>query len=752
VKEDERLGDELPSAPLARGARVGRYEILEPIGTGGMGRVYAARDQALGRKVALKLLNPASATKELEERLLREAKTMARLSHPEVVTVLDVGHHGDQLFVSMEFVEGATLRQWLAAAPRAWREILDVYLVAGRGLARAHAAGVAHRDFKPDNVLVASDGRVRVTDFGLARAKDTAPSERGVEGARSDVHAFCVALDEALRGSRRVPARVLRAVAVGLRLPPEERYPSMDAALAALEKCARPLRWPWAAAAAVVALAGAGIAAAERRPAPPAPGPAARAECARNRDCVSQHSGAPYACRASDHACVPIASEDCEPRFEPSDLMNDDTVWLGAMFPTHGAAADDFGTMNVEAADQARKEIARATRGAADAAGRVPQIALVVCDDVTDSARAAKHLADDVGVPAVFGFRSGQEVIELTASVLLPRGVLSVATLTASPQITRVPQAPDGPRMVWRTTYSFDGAGEAIARVISDVLEAGRPQGSTRIALMRDDLVGAASFAESFFRRLRFNGKTALENRDDYQEITLPPDAPAPAIEMAAKKLADATPTIVVAHGDYTRNERVFDRFEALLPRGATRPTYVLVLTSPRNYAHFMGTSADRRHRILSVDTAPNEANNTSFVARYNQIHATRVSRDFNGGVTYDAFYLLAYAVFASAERPAGGAAVASAFARLLPPGRPIDVGPSQVADALASLSGGGAIDLQGVASGLDFDLATGEEPSDYRVYCAGVDARGSPTPEDVPSGVTFDAKTGRVDGTLRCP
>ncbi len=234
-----------PSNPLAdpddlpRGARVGRYEILERLGAGAMGTVYAAHDPNLDRRVALKLIRAQVAGPELELRLLREAKAMARLSHPEIVSVYDAGRDGDRIFIAMELVVGSTLRKWLADRPRAWREIVAIYARAGRGLAQAHASGIVHRDFKPDNVLIGDDGRVRVTDFGLARSvrEEDAPLSSGTEpknvaldsavpapltrtgtlagtpaymgpeqldgtavDARSDIYAFCVALYEAVYG------------------------------------------------------------------------------------------------------------------------------------------------------------------------------------------------------------------------------------------------------------------------------------------------------------------------------------------------------------------------------------------------------------------------------------------------------------------------------------------------------------------------------------------------------------------------
>ncbi|PTL81913.1 serine/threonine-protein kinase [Vitiosangium sp. GDMCC 1.1324] len=165
---------------LGRGTPLDRYVVLDPLGQGGMGMVYAAYDSVLDRKVALKLLPPGDSDGGPEvtsgrARLLREAQAMARLSHPNVVAVYDVYQHGAQVFMAMELVEGQTLLQWQQEKPRTWREILTAFLAAGRGLAAAHAAGLVHRDFKPTNVLVGKDGRVRVTDFGLAREHNAPP-------------------------------------------------------------------------------------------------------------------------------------------------------------------------------------------------------------------------------------------------------------------------------------------------------------------------------------------------------------------------------------------------------------------------------------------------------------------------------------------------------------------------------------------------------------------------------------------------
>ncbi len=164
-------GEAAGDAELRPGAEVGRYVIRRRVGDGGMGVVYEARDPLLQRRLAVKVLrgDTWAATEEMRQRLLREAQALARLIHPHVVAIHDVGRVGDHLFIAMDFIDGSTVEEWLRAARRGWRDVLDVYLRAGSGLAAAHDVGLVHRDFKPHNVLIGKDGRVCVTDFGLVR-------------------------------------------------------------------------------------------------------------------------------------------------------------------------------------------------------------------------------------------------------------------------------------------------------------------------------------------------------------------------------------------------------------------------------------------------------------------------------------------------------------------------------------------------------------------------------------------------------
>lgn len=302
--EEERAGGR-----LTVGARVGRYQVLELVGEGGMGAVYAAYDPELDRRVALKVLhrtvNQESASRG-RQRLAREAQAMARLSHPNVITVHDVGTFEGAVFVAMEFVAGRTLGEWYESEKPALRELVEVFVRAGEGLAAAHEAGLIHRDFKPQNVMVADDGRVRVLDFGLARPggedsveisgslsasfpivaagrsltssgfDEALTAEGQVMGtpaymapeqhrtrdvdARCDQFSFCVALYEAAYGERPfgggspislrkavlegkvrdapagkdVPDALRKVLLRGLRVAPDDRYPSVRELLVAL--------------------------------------------------------------------------------------------------------------------------------------------------------------------------------------------------------------------------------------------------------------------------------------------------------------------------------------------------------------------------------------------------------------------------------------------------------------------------------------------------------------------------------------
>jgi len=261
-------------APLRRGVLLGRYVVLDCIGTGGMGAVYSAYDPELDRRVALKVLRSEGLD---QQHLLAEARALAKLSHPNVVAVHDVGALDGRVFIAMELLGGKSLRAWMAGG-RELPELLDVFIGCARGLHAAHAAGLVHRDFKPENVRVADDRRARVIDFGLVSIPQEAlagtpaymaPEQRlGAADARSDQYAFFLSLHEALYGALpgsppkrnpKVPRALARVLQRGLSAEPFARFDGMEAVVHALERV-RSAGVRASAVAAMVVLAGIAIA------------------------------------------------------------------------------------------------------------------------------------------------------------------------------------------------------------------------------------------------------------------------------------------------------------------------------------------------------------------------------------------------------------------------------------------------------------------------------------------------------------
>jgi len=327
--ERTRARVELAMFGVMKPPRLSRYEILDPVAGGGMGLVYAAFDPELERKVALKVVYPeAGGDPRSRDRLMREARALARLDHPHVVKVHDVISHDGQIVVVMALLEGETLSAWEQRERRDWRSTVSAYLQAGEGLAAAHSVDVVHRDFKPGNAIIGSDGHVRVLDFGLARlVSEPTGDDRATAGmapsmpsthtttgafvgtlayaspeqlagtavtAASDQFSFCVAMHRAVEGvapfdgatiaeralsiargeprvasdGRRVPAWLRAALRRGMSADPAQRHASMRALLDELGRARglRRWRWPLAMTAVMLAAVGIGLAGSQRAP------------------------------------------------------------------------------------------------------------------------------------------------------------------------------------------------------------------------------------------------------------------------------------------------------------------------------------------------------------------------------------------------------------------------------------------------------------------------------------------------------
>jgi WD40 repeat protein/predicted Ser/Thr protein kinase len=440
--------------------RIGRFRVLERVGAGGMGVVYAVYDDQLDRKLAVKLLlGSASKDPEGHARLLREAQTLARLSHPNVVQVHDVGEWQGRVFLAMEFVRGQTLRRWLAAEKPTVRAIAQVFLRAGAGLAAAHREGIVHRDFKPDNVIVGSDGEVKVVDFGVARTDNETAGQRiasdrsvlasrleraltqtgqvlgtpaymapeqlmaDASDARADQFSFAVTLFEALYGHRpfegqdlvalaralgsgrveiprspRVPRRVRDALLRALRPHPEDRFSSMQGLLAALEPPVR--RYALSVLAGVVGVGLGSIGLARVYEGREAQTREQAAAATAERDIEAQ--------RASDAERRLREREDAVSLAEARALLEDD--------PTRALAT----LLNVS------RE------------GWNAEVRRVAADAI---ARGVAHRVEQMDDPAIAAFISGEwQQLEVTAS---SRSEYGEVTVTCAPESGLTAQGPD---------------------------------------------------------------------------------------------------------------------------------------------------------------------------------------------------------------------------------------------------------------------------------------------------------------------
>ena len=372
---------------------------------------------------------------------------------------------------------------------------------------------------------------------------------------------------------------------------------------------------------------------------------------------------------------------------EPADLARDDIIWFGGLFPLSTEPDMDS---EMHAAELARQEFAQALGSSGERRGemRARPIGLVVCDEGSDAARAARHLAEDVEVPAVIGFRSAKSALATIPPILLPNRVLSFLTITEAADVTSIPEPKGEPRLIWRSTLSATAQRAPTSALISEVLEPlarSRPGGlgdrPMRVAVVRR--AAPHVVADADFRALRFNGKSALDNGDNFQQFVAGPiDAGSDEVVDA---LLDFGPEVVYPRVDDGFVSRVIVPLEKRWRHGP-RPFFILGPVFEPALLDFIGKDSERRRRFFGL-TNVSSAVNSELVLRYNVAFPREpVTPTTAPQPSYDAFYVLAYAAIALGDSSVNGPDLSRAMSRLLPPGHPVDVGPAGIFDAFETL------------------------------------------------------------------
>ncbi len=578
--------------------KIGRYHLLEIVGQGGMGVVWGAWDPELDRRVAIKLVKPSLAA--ARDRILREGQALAKLSHPNVVPIYDVGLVDEQVYLVMEWVRGESLRTY-AATPRSASAMVEVYRQAGEGLAAVHAAGLVHRDFKPDNAMRGNDGRVRVLDFGLAQTEDAdrgagtprymAPEQRAGEAvsASSDQYAFCVSLRESL-GT--VPAWIEVIVARGTQTDPAARFPSLPELLRALGRDPAKLRRRRVLAVfGVAALGGAFVVGHAVTNAPDT--------CAGSEREIAATWSAPARAKVTSHL-----HDDEQATRAVRDLDGYATTWSG----THRAACEAHHRGELTATLYERRLSCLARSKAA--LGAVAELLSTVSDDNVANALLAAHSLPDarrcadsdaaqiapppataaVGVEiasaAVERARVLAIAVDPSAETVAAAAVRSAETTQYAPVIARALLVQG------RAAIAFDheGADRSLARAVQLAIESG------------DDATAIEAFARLVYAAKQ--GKPV-----DGLSLIEPMAARAGALGVFGRALLyNNLATSKLSHGDLQGARELLEKAHRELPEDPTqidielvcvRQNLAVVATSSMEREREFGAAADTFERVL---------------------------------------------------------------------------------------------------------------------------------------------------------
>ena len=455
-------------------------------------------------------------------------------------------------------------------------------------------------------------------------------------------------------------------------------------------------------------------------------------------------------CRAGK--CQTLGSVDCRALASASDIANDATVWIGAMFATEGPMATEF-TGAINSVELARRDFGEISNGLPPVRPNGPTrpIGVVLCNDGADPERAARHLVDDLGVPAILGFSRSKEVADLTQSIFNPRGVLALAS-NAATLLSSLPASQGQPRMVWRTTTGATVEAPAIAALSQQVVEPrirsarGAKDEPIRVALLCYDNTSGLGVSDAIVSLLRFNGKSVAENGPAFRQFSIAAieDKEKADVERRAQEIAAFHPQIVL---DTTNGYFAVGAIERLM--APAKPTYVLASSLDQSHiVERVKAAPELRTRLFGIETIASTSAVAKFMLRYNEAFPARPT-GLVAGAPYDAFYLLAYAITAVGDQPITGASLARALPRLGPPGAQLDVGPGSIYRAFDLIGRGENVDLAGTITTLDFDPKTGDPTIDLAIYCL-KSHKGEISP--IESGMYWRGSDRKLSGEIKCP
>ncbi len=481
-----------------------------------------------------------------------------------------------------------------------------------------------------------------------------------------------------------------------------------------------------------------------KRATPRAPGPSASSPCTGHRACLTRSGGEPAACRLPEGRCVTLTTRECTLLADDRARVADDTVWLGAMFPTTGGDRA-MGLGNVHAVELARRDFAETMSGMASQreGDRARPFGLIVCDDTELPERAAAHLVA-VGVPAVIGFRSGEEALHLASSVFLPSGILTMCAASSDALVTRIPQAPGAPRLVFRTTYDATSKASALAAF---ALSGVASQGGLRVALVHAKNAQGNALVDAATRDFAVPGVA-------YRDLPFDADAgakDATSFASIVRGLVALQPHAVLFEGGRAAVEGIVAPTELAWPPSTPRPRWATMAAVGPDLLELVATDRPLARRVFGVRPVGGSPINLRFRAHHSEVFpeddVILLGDEWNS--SYDAFYLLAFATYAAGPARVTGASLSRAMGRLQPPGHRIEVGIAGIFPAYRELSEGRGIDFLGASGPLDFDLATGEAAFEQALLCVDFDAQGKA--RAIESGLVWSPADRRLTGVLGC-